>query len=285
MRVFATLMASVLLAMATLPAAAQQIGTVAYAEPVLRGTPPGSGTRRLRTGTQIFADETIASSSEGRAQLMFLDQTTLSMGPNTTIVLDQFVFDPASGGGEMGLNLAEGTLRFIGGALSRDRPATITTPAATIGIRGSTAIVSHVSGDTVAVFVSGERMCISTAGGTSACTSRRGGVLNGAGYVGEVSPGFLNALITQVNNQPIGGASGAGGGGALGGGTGTGATFGNSGRGGGQSTSGAQFDTGLFGDELSLDQMMGGLLVEPDLNRPPPGGCVFRAATARVSCR
>jgi hypothetical protein len=49
---------------------------------------------------------------------LFLDQTTLSLAPNTTIVLDRFVFDPDRGTGEIGLQLTEGALRFIGGTLS-----------------------------------------------------------------------------------------------------------------------------------------------------------------------
>jgi len=281
------LAAALLLAPVLLPtgAMAQEIGTVAFAEQRLQGTPPGSGTRRLDVGTRIFADETVASSDTGRGQLMFLDQTTLTLGPNTTIVLDTFVFDPTSGGGEIGIGLAEGTLRFIGGSLSRDTPATVTTPAATIGIRGSTGIVSYIDGEVAAVFIAGEQMCLSTGSGRPACTSRQGGVLTREGYVGRVSQSYLSQLVAQVNGGPVGGGGGGGGGaGGTGlGGSGLGLTPPAPGASG--STSGTQFDRGLFDNDMSLDQMMGALMPTPTLYSPPPGRCVFRADTRRIACR
>jgi len=265
--------------LSTGPAPAQEIGTVGFAEQRLRGTPPGAATRTLDLGTPIYSDETVSSSDTGRAQLMFLDQTTLSLGPNTTIVLDTFVFDPSSGRGEIGVGRAEGTLRFIGGSLSRDTPATVTTPAATIGIRGSTGIISHLDGETAAVFVAGEQMCLSV-GGQLSCTSRQGGVLTREVYAGQVSPAYLSQLVAAVNGAPA--PAGGGGGGATGGG-GSGLGLGSTPSGGG-STSGARFDSGLFDDQLSLDEMMGALMPTPRLFSPPPGYCAFSAETRRISC-
>jgi hypothetical protein len=184
--------------------AAQQIGTVASSEPTLRGTPPGAGTRTLSIGTPLVQDETVQSSPSGRGQLLFADQTTLTMAPNTTIVLDRFVYDPSTGAGEIGLNLTQGALRFIGGTLSRGQDARITTPTASIGIRGSTAIVLVRGTETFAIFIAGQRLCIVT-GGTRSCTSRQGGVLGPDGYLGRVNPDFL-ALVLELldGNGPLG---------------------------------------------------------------------------------
>jgi hypothetical protein len=102
----------------------------------------------------------VQSSATGRGQLLFLDQTTLSLAPNTTIVLDRFVFDPDRGSGEIGLQLTEGALRFIGGTLSREQDAVIRTPTSTIGIRGSSALVLHTNGRTIAIFIAGNRLCV-----------------------------------------------------------------------------------------------------------------------------
>jgi hypothetical protein len=103
----------------------------------------------------VVQDERVQSSATGRGQLLFLDQTTLSLAPNTTIVLDRFVFDPNRGSGEIGLQLTEGALRFIGGTLSRQQDAVIVTPTSTIGIRGSSALVLHLNGRTIAIFIAG----------------------------------------------------------------------------------------------------------------------------------
>jgi hypothetical protein len=230
-----------------LPAAlsAQQIGTVASSEPTLRGTPPGAGTRTLDVGSGLVQDETVQSSAAGRGQLLFVDQSTLSLAPNTTIVLDRFVFDPASGAGEVGLQLTQGALRFIGGTLSRQQEAVITTPTASIGIRGSTALVLHQDGRTIAVFVAGQRMCI-IVNGTRRCTSRQGGVLTEEGYIGRVSPAFLASLITLIDGAPGIAGSGTGA-------PGTGIGGPNPNERGPVSTTGEEFDPQLFEDDLTLD--------------------------------
>jgi len=205
---FATTSLALLLA---LPLAAQDIGVVASSEPTLRGAPPGASVRALNIGASLVSSEVVTSSASGRGQLLFLDQSTLSLAPNTTIVLDRFVFDPASGTGDMGLRLTEGALRFIGGRISRDTDATITTPSATIGIRGSSAFIVHLDGRTIAVFIAGERMCIVTQASAQTCTSRRGGVLTEDGYEGEVNPAFLQQIIALIDGAPQGGTGSGGG--------------------------------------------------------------------------
>ncbi len=199
-RSFLTIAIAALSLACAIPVAAQSIGTVASVEPSMRGTPPGGGARRLDLGTQVVTDETIQTDGIGRGQILFRDQSTLAIGPNTTIVLDTFVFDPATGDGQMGLRMTEGVLRFIGGTLSERTPATIALPGATIGIRGSTGLFMVINGEPIAVFLSGGQMCL-TSDTTSACTSRRGGVLTQDGYAGPINPGFLNSLLGLLDSS------------------------------------------------------------------------------------
>jgi hypothetical protein len=144
----------------------------------------------------------VQSSATGRGQLLFLDQTTLSLAPNTTIVLDRFVFDPNRGSGEIGLQLTEGALRFIGGTLSREQDAVIRTPTSTIGIRGSSALVLHPTG--------GPSRSSSRATGCAyrewarRCTSRPGGVVTEDGYQGRVAPEFLAFALGLIDGAPLG---------------------------------------------------------------------------------
>lgn len=247
---FKTLMTATVAALAlTAPLVAQNIGTVASTEPTLRGTPPGAGTRALSIGTGVVQNETIASSGVGRGQILFIDQTTLSMAPNTTIVLDQFVFNP-DGTGQMGLQMTEGALRFIGGTLSRGQEATVTTPTATIGIRGSSALIVYQNGETITVFLAGERLCITSTSGGRACTSRQGGVLTEDGYQGRVNPAFLAQVLELIDGRPGGG-----------GGTGLGSGVDNpnpSDRG-PVSTTGEEFDPEIFDDDFRFDDLFDGL--------------------------
>src|SRR5262249_59651052 len=83
------------------------------------------------------------TTSSGSVQVLFADKTTLNVGPNSNLIIDTFVYDPAAGTGEMAVSLTKGALRFVGGQLSHQGAATVNTPTATIGIRGGIATIAH----------------------------------------------------------------------------------------------------------------------------------------------
>jgi hypothetical protein len=121
---------------------AQQIGTATAVNPSTEGTPPGGSTTALTIGARVLHNERIHTSSTGSVQLLFLDKSTLSIAPNTSLVIDEFVYDPASNSGHMLSKLTQGTLQYIGGQLSHQGAVTVQTPAAVIGIRGGIGITS-----------------------------------------------------------------------------------------------------------------------------------------------
>jgi hypothetical protein len=122
---------------------AQQIGTATAVNPSTEGTPPGGSTTTLTIGARVLHKERIHTSPTGSVQLLFLDKSTLSIAPNTTLVIDEFVYDPASKSGHMLTKLTQGTLQYIGGELSHQGAVTVETPAAVIGIRGGIGIFSQ----------------------------------------------------------------------------------------------------------------------------------------------
>jgi FecR-like protein len=137
---------SIALALATVLAAAsamaQQIGTATAVNPSSEGTPPGGSTTTLTVGARVLHKERIHTSPTGSVQLLFLDKSTLSIAPNTSLVIDEFVYDPASNSGHMLTKLTQGTLQYMGGELSHQGAVTVETPAAVIGIRGGIGIFS-----------------------------------------------------------------------------------------------------------------------------------------------
>ncbi|WOJ89838.1 FecR domain-containing protein [Methylocapsa polymorpha] len=144
-------LAALLAALAATPAVAQEVGSAAAVNPLSESTPPGRETRALQIGARIVHNEKIQTTASGTAQLLFIDKTTLNIGPNSNLVIDSFVFDPAAGAGEMVTSLTKGALRFVGGQLSHQGAATVNTPVATIGIRGGTATISHGKDGTRAI--------------------------------------------------------------------------------------------------------------------------------------
>ena len=75
----------------------------------------------------------------GRLSVTFLDDSTVSLTERSSIVIDDFVFDPDPSRSRLALNMASGTARFLTGALGRINRENINirTPVATIAIRGT----------------------------------------------------------------------------------------------------------------------------------------------------
>lgn len=110
-------------------------------------TPAATVGRDVASGDGIRLGDRIVTGPRGRLQILLLDQSTFTIGPNASMVIDNFVYDPASGNGTMGATVTRGVFRFVSGRISRTNPqgVTIKTPVATIGVRGTT-VVGQVAG-------------------------------------------------------------------------------------------------------------------------------------------
>lgn len=90
----------------------------------------------LAVGSAVYQDETIRTGAASVAQLLFADQTNLSIGPRSEIRLDRFVYDPNQSAGDVAVSFTSGALRFISGA-QNPSSYSITTPVAVVGVRGT----------------------------------------------------------------------------------------------------------------------------------------------------
>ena len=88
-------------------AEAATVGTAGAANTRSTGTPPGGNLRVIEIGTQVVSDEKIGTSASGSVQLLFIDKTTLNIGPNSSLVIDKFVFNPATQQGELAVSLGK----------------------------------------------------------------------------------------------------------------------------------------------------------------------------------
>jgi hypothetical protein len=93
---------------------------------------------------RIALGDSIQTGKGSQLQLLLLDRSSFSIGANATIRIDRFVYDPARGRGS-GATVTRGAFRFMSGAPSRSNSSTVSTPVATIGIRGT--IVDGVVGE------------------------------------------------------------------------------------------------------------------------------------------
>ena len=146
--------------LAAVPAAANVGRTTAVVQQA-RGTPPRQTTRVLVPKLDLFENERIQTDDRGVTQILFRDGTHLTVGPNSDLVIDRFVYDPDTSAGELAAELGRGVLRFVGGQISKRGRAAITTPVAVIGVRGGIAVMEHdEAGGTNAVLLFGSEMTI-----------------------------------------------------------------------------------------------------------------------------
>ena len=140
-----TLLLTVQLSTTALVAAAeaQNSGRVGAVNLDATGTPPDAGSRMLSIGTNVIYKEQIRTSASGSTQIMFPDTSTLNVGRNSSIVIDEYVYDPKTGTGKMVASVSKGLMRFVGGQISHTAGVTVNTPVATLGIRGGVATIVY----------------------------------------------------------------------------------------------------------------------------------------------
>lgn len=97
----------------------------------------------LAEGIDVFLDDEAFTGTDGALGVTLADSTTLSLGPDSALVLDDFVYDPAGQELGMEINLLQGTLAYVSGAIASLAPESVrlTTPTATIGIRGTKVLI------------------------------------------------------------------------------------------------------------------------------------------------
>lgn len=115
--------------------AEEDIGVAAAVTNRVSGT-LGGQVRTLARGDDVFSEEVIDTEIESTAQLLFRDETTLTVGPSSSVVLDSFVYDPDTNAGEVVLSATKGAFRFISGSAPSESYE-IRTPAAPLGVRGT----------------------------------------------------------------------------------------------------------------------------------------------------
>jgi hypothetical protein len=190
-------------AVAALPATAEKVGNVGAVNVSAHGTPPGAARHALSVGLGVEKRERIDTTTEGSAQIVFNDSSTMTVGRNSSVVVDDFVYSGSSG--SQGVTVAKGVMRFVGGGVSHDSGATLKTPTASIGLRGGSVMVS-VGGECGALVVHQYGISVVTGGGGDSQTLNRPGfgVCARSGGVSEpfrVPPDVIASLIAQMASQ------------------------------------------------------------------------------------
>lgn len=117
------------------PAAAiEPSGQAVRVDPDVNAAGPG-GDRMIELEGAVFIGDQIVAGPVGLAQIRFIDNTRIVIGPNSRLTIDTFVFNPDNTARKVTITALKGSFRFISGN-SAPSAYSIRTPTMTVGIRG-----------------------------------------------------------------------------------------------------------------------------------------------------
>jgi hypothetical protein len=143
------------------------LAPLAYAE-VVEAAPIGKvtkvqnqaqvGSRTAGVGTPVNQNDRIRTGPKARLQITFVDGTVFTVGENASVVIDQYVYNPATSTGRMAVRSASGALRFTTGKLHdmRNKKVTVKTPYAALAVRGTDFWMGPIDGHYGALLLKGK---------------------------------------------------------------------------------------------------------------------------------
>ncbi len=99
---------------------------------------------KLLSGSKIFYGDTIVVKPKSNAQILFLDETVMTVGEGTELTIDDFIYDPKTNNGNFVTNIKSGVVKTISGKISEKNPENleIKIPNGSLGVRGTEFLVS-----------------------------------------------------------------------------------------------------------------------------------------------
>ncbi len=116
-------------------ASSEQIGVIGF----VIGNVFNQKGEELKVGDPIYFGDTISASDGAKSQLLFIDETVMTIGSDTKLTIDDFIFDPSANDGKLLASIIAGSVKILSGKISEINPANleVNTPSGTIGSRGT----------------------------------------------------------------------------------------------------------------------------------------------------
>ena len=150
-------------------------------------------TENIDIGYDVLMDDFFQTGEDGQIGIIFEDDTSVTVIENSELLIDDFVYDPASNTGELAFNVTVGSFRYVSGAVAANNAGAvkITTPSATITVRGTTLTGNVTSSGSTTVTLLRDQD-----GGLGMVT-----VANRAGSVMLTQP-FHTVTVASINTAP-----------------------------------------------------------------------------------
>lgn len=121
------------------------VGAMAEVQRTVYGAPPLGSQVVKRKGDSVVFQEEIETLDASGALIRFIDDSRLTLGAKSKVLIDSFVFDPGTVEGNALIRISVGTLRYVTGQMPKGGTI-IKTPTATLTLRG-TDVTVHVHPD------------------------------------------------------------------------------------------------------------------------------------------
>ena len=94
-------------------------------------------------GAKVLQSDAVVTGADGSVGITFIDNSLLSAGPNSTLAIERYAFDPTTHAGAFDTRLTRGTLAVVSGKIAKQTPGamTVKTPAAILGVRSTEFVV------------------------------------------------------------------------------------------------------------------------------------------------
>ncbi len=94
---------------------------------------------KAQPGTPVHIGNVLKTGQQGSMGVVFKDNTIMSLGPDTEISIDEYLFAPDKGNLKLRASMTRGTLNYVSGLIAKLKPEAITlkTPTGIIGVRGT----------------------------------------------------------------------------------------------------------------------------------------------------
>lgn len=103
----------------------------------------GGTTTPAEVGQPVLESDSLRTGADGRIGVTLRDDTRVSLGPNSEVRLNSFLYTPAEGRLGLVLNFVRGMAVYVSGKIAKLAPDSIRleTPGAIVGVRGTTVAI------------------------------------------------------------------------------------------------------------------------------------------------
>ncbi len=126
------LLGTAILQMVAPAAQAEIVGTMTAMQTRIAG----QNGKTLRVGSGISLGDKLTSNKTGLGMIVFKDESSAKIGPNSQLIIDEFVYQPGRSKGSIGVKMKSGLVRFYGGQISKGGSMKVITPHIVLGVRG-----------------------------------------------------------------------------------------------------------------------------------------------------